>query len=196
MSVLLIAGSPSERSRTTALLEAAGQRLECRGVRVERLRVRDLSPQALILADFGHRSISQATGQVAQAQVIVVATPVYKAAYSGVLKVFLDLLPQDALAGKTVLPLATGGSAHHMLALDYALRPVLQSLGARHILSGIFATEAQVLLSPEGAYSVAPDIGARLDDAVDILLADTLKQSLAHAGRFASVHFSQVRCSV
>ncbi len=196
MSVLLIAGSPSERSRTTALLEAAGQRLERRGVRVERLRVRDLSPQALILADFGHRSISQATGQVAQAQVIVVATPVYKAAYSGVLKVFLDLLPQDALAGKTVLPLATGGSAHHMLALDYALRPVLQSLGARHILSGIFATEAQVLLSPEGACSVAPDIGARLDAAVDILLADTLKQSLAHAGRFASVHFSQVRCSV
>ena len=196
MSVLLIAGSPSERSRTTALLEAAGQRLERRGVRVERLRVRDLSPQALILADFGHRSISQATGQVAQAQVIVVATPVYKAAYSGVLKVFLDLLPQDALAGKTVLPLATGGSAHHMLALDYALRPVLQSLGARHILSGIFATEAQVLLSPEGAYSVAPDIGARLDAAVDILLAETLRQSLAHAGRFASVHFSQVRCSV
>ncbi len=196
MSVLLIAGSPSERSRTTALLEAAGQRLERRGVRVERLRVRDLSPQALILADFGHRSISQATGQVAQAQVIVVATPVYKAAYSGVLKVFLDLLPQDALAGKTVLPLATGGSAHHMLALDYALRPVLQSLGARHILSGIFATEAQVLLSPEGAYSVAPEIGARLDAAVDILLADTLQQSLAHAGRFASVHFSQVRCSV
>ena len=196
MSVLLIAGSPSERSRTTALLEAAGQRLERRGVRVERLRVRDLSPQALILADFGHRSISQATGQVAQAQVIVVATPVYKAACSGVLKVFLDLLPQDALAGKTVLPLATGGSAHHMLALDYALRPVLQSLGARHILSGIFATEAQVLLSPEGAYSVAPDIGARLDAAVDILLAETLRQSLAHAGRFASVHFSQVRCSV
>ena len=50
MSVLLIAGSPSERSRTAALLEAAGHRLEARGVLVERLRVRDLSPQALLLA--------------------------------------------------------------------------------------------------------------------------------------------------
>jgi FMN reductase len=196
MSVLLIAGSPSERSRTAALLEAAGQRLELRGALVDRLRVRDLSPQALLLADFGNRSISQAIGQVASAQVIIVATPVYKAAYSGVLKVFLDVLPQDAFKGKTVLPLATGGSPNHMLALDYALRPVLQSLGARHILSGIFAIDSQVTLSPEGSYSVSAEIGERLDAAVDTLIAEALPPTLAHASRFASVHFSQVRCSV
>ena len=196
MSVLLIAGSPSERSRTAALLDAAGQRLATRGALVERLRVRDLSPQALLLADFGHPSVSKAIGQVAQAQVIIVATPVYKAAYSGVLKVFLDLLPQDAFTGKTVLPLATGGSANHMLALDYALRPVLQSLGARHILAGIFATDAQVMLSPEGSYSLSADISDRLDAAVTTLVTEALSPSLAHAGRFAPVHFSQVRCSV
>jgi FMN reductase len=196
MSVLLIAGSPSERSRTAALLDAAGQRLATRGALVERLRVRDLSPQALLLADFGHPSVSKAIGQVAQAQVIIVATPVYKAAYSGVLKVFLDLLPQDAFKGKTVLPLATGGSANHMLALDYALRPVLQSLGARHILSGIFATDSQVMLSPEGSYSLSPDISDRLDAAVTTLVTEALSPSLAHASRFAPVHFSQVRCSV
>lgn len=44
------------------------------------------------------------------------------------LKVFLDLLPQFALQGKLVLPMATGGSPNHMLALDYALRPVLLGL--------------------------------------------------------------------
>ncbi|TXT33371.1 MAG: FMN reductase, partial [Comamonadaceae bacterium] len=166
MSVLLIAGSPSERSRSAALLDAVAQRLEFRGVQVERLQIRDLSPQALILADFGHPSISHALGRVAKASVVVVATPVYKAAYSGVLKVFLDLLPQTALQGKTVLPLATGGSPHHMLALDYALRPVLQSLAAKHILPGIYATDSQVAVSPEGAYEVNADIGQRLDDAV------------------------------
>jgi FMN reductase len=196
MSVLLIAGSPSERSRTAALLEAAGQRLEARGVLVDRLRVRDLSPQALLLADFGHRSISQATGQVAQADLIVVATPVYKAAYSGVLKVFLDVLPQDAFKGKTVLPLATGGSANHMLAVDYALRPVLQSLGAAHILQGIFATDAQVTLTPEGAYEIDPSIGKRLDDAVDTLIAAAPKPLSIFAGRFPPIAFDQVRCSV
>jgi FMN reductase len=196
MSVLLIAGSPSERSRTAALLEAAGQRLEARGVLVERLRVRDLSPQALLLADFGHPSISQATGRVAEADVIIVATPVYKAAYSGVLKVFLDLLPQDGFKGKVVLPLATGGSPHHMLALDYSLRPVLQSLGAKHILPGIYATDSQVTVNESGSYQISADIGQRLDDAVHTLITETLQTGLSIAGRFPPVAFSQVRCSV
>jgi len=196
MSVLLIAGSPSERSRTAALLEATGQRLEDRGVQVKRLRVRDLNPQALLLADFGHPSVLAAQELVAQASVLVVATPVYKAAYSGILKVFLDLLPQTALKGKTVLPLATGGSPHHMLALDYALRPVLQSLSAKHILPGIYATDSQVVALPEGGYQVADEIGVRLDEAVDTLVVENLIQGLSNAGRFRSVPFSEVRCSV
>ncbi len=196
MSVLLIAGSPSERSRSAALLDAVAQRLQFRGVLTERLQIRDLSPQALILADFGHPSISHATGLVAKADVVVVATPVYKAAYSGVLKVFLDLLPQTALQGKTVLPLATGGCPHHMLALDYALRPVLQSLGAKHILPGIYATDAQVAVSQEGAYAVNADIGQRLDEAVNTLVREVLPAHEIHQRRFAPVQFSQVRCSV
>jgi FMN reductase len=196
MSVLLIAGSPSERSRTATLLEAVGQRLALRGVPVDRLKVRNISPQALLLADFGHPSIIEAQKTVARASVIVVATPVYKAAYSGILKVFLDVLPQTALKGKTVLPLATGGSPHHMLALDYALRPVLQSLGAKHILPGIYATDSQVVLLPEGGHQIEPEIATRLDEAVDTLITEGLAGDLSHAGRFNPVHFSKVQCSV
>lgn len=196
MTILLVAGSPSVPSRSAALLDAVEQRLELRGVNVERLQIRDLSPQALLLADFGHPSVAGAAAQVARARAIVVATPVYKAAYSGVLKVFLDLLPQTALKDKLALPLATGGSPHHMLALDYALRPVLQSLGAAQILPGIYATDAQVVLLPEGGYQVQADIGARLDDAVSALITQAYKDIPAVAGRFAPVHFSQVRCSV
>ena len=199
MSTLLLAGSPSERSRSAALLDAVALRLTVRGVRAARLHIRDLNPQALLLADTGHRSISQAIGQVAEARVLVVATPVYKAAYSGVLKVFLDLLSQTALKDKTVLPLATGGSPHHMLALDYALRPVLQSLGAKSILPGIYATDAQVALTPEGTYHLQDDIAKRLDEAVHVLFTETLRPTpaqVAHSAHFAPVHFSQVRCSV
>jgi FMN reductase len=94
-----------------------------------------------------------------------------------------------------VLPLATGGSPHHMLALDYSLRPVLQSLGAKHILPGIYATDAQVTLSESGSYQVSADIGARLDDAVHTLITETLQTGLAIATRFAPVAFSQVRYS-
>ncbi len=196
---MLLAGSPSERSRSAALLDAVALRLAVRGVRAEHLHIRNLNPQALLLADTGHHSIVQAVKQVEDANLLVVATPVYKAAYSGVLKVFLDLLPQSALQGKTVLPLATGGSPHHMLALDYALRPVLQSLGAKHILPGIYATDGQVALPPEGAYAVAPEIGQRIDEAVHQLVSEVLHApatSAAATGRFAPVPFSQVRCSV
>ena len=194
MSILLIAGSPSEHSRSAALLDAVSQRLGLRHALIERLHIRDLSPQALLLADVNHKSIRAAVSQVDTARAIVVATPVYKAAYSGVLKVFLDLLPQTALKGKIVLPLATGGSPHHMLALDYALRPVLQSLGARHILPGVYATDAQIPKDTEGQYHVGDDIGGRLDDAVNTLLHEGLRMPVT-AG-FAPVPFAQVRCSV
>lgn len=196
MTVLLIAGSPSERSRTAALLKATGQRLEFRGAQTTTLHVRNLNPQALLLADFEHISVKKASAKVASADIIVIATPVYKAAYSGLLKVFLDLLPQTALKGKTILPLGTGGSPHHMLALDYSLRPVLQSLGAQSILAGIYATDAQVILNPEGSYQITKDIADRLDDAVNSLIQEILGPQLSNAGRFSSVHFSQVRCSV
>lgn len=71
MSVLFIAGSPSERSRSVALLDAVAQRLQFHGVQVAHLHIRDLSAQALILADFGHPSISHAIGRVAKADVVV-----------------------------------------------------------------------------------------------------------------------------
>ncbi|MGA5194026.1 NAD(P)H-dependent oxidoreductase [Streptomyces exfoliatus] len=61
----------------------------------------------------------------------LVPRQIYKAAYSGLLKTFLDLLPQHAFAGKPVLPLATGGSPAHVLAPEYALRPILTAFGAQ-----------------------------------------------------------------
>lgn len=198
MSVLLIGGSPTEHSRSAALLDAVAQRLreqvDGRRLPIDRLRVRDMSPQALLLADWAHPSVARAIEQVANARALVIATPVYKAAYSGVLKVFLDLLPQTALKGKAVLPLATGGSPHHMLALDYALRPVLQSLGARHILPGVYATDTQVPRDPDGQYQIEPDIAQRLDDATQLLLQEGLR--MQGTVSWEPVPFAQVRCSV
>lgn len=194
-TILLIAGSPSRPSRSAALLAAVSQRLALQGrLVVNQLDIRELPASALLLADWTHPALVAALRQVAQARALVVATPVYKAAYSGLLKVFLDLLPQTALKDKTVLPLATGGSPHHMLALDYALRPVLQSLSARHILPGVYATDAQLPRSPAGTYEPGPEIASRLDEAVATLLAEGFRMP-ATAG-FAPVPFSQVRCSV
>jgi len=142
MSVVALAGSPSAPSRSTALLRHVLARLDDDVARSE-IVLRDLPPAALVRAQFDVPAIRRAREQVAAARVVVIATPIYKASFSGLLKAFLDLLPQDALRGKTVLVLGTGGSAGHLLALDYALKPVLAALGARHILDSIYAVDAQ-----------------------------------------------------
>ena len=142
MSVIALAGSPSDRSRSTALLRHVLRRLDD-GVAQAEIVLRDLPPAALMRAEFDDPAIRRACRQVAAARVVVIATPIYKASFSGLLKSFLDLLPQDALRGKTVLVLGTGGSAAHLLALDYALKPVLAALGARHILDSVYAVDAQ-----------------------------------------------------
>ena len=144
MKILLLSASPSRASSSRALLTDVGERLARLGHDLSWLDVSDLPPKALLHADFHDADIVSANAQMAEAQALVIATPIYQASYTGILKLFLDILPQDGLNGKIVLPLATAGSQSHMLALDYALRPVLTSLSARHVLPGIYATDAQV----------------------------------------------------
>ncbi|SHH62337.1 NADPH-dependent FMN reductase [Massilia sp. CF038] len=172
MSVLLLGGSPAASSSGARLLQHIGDKLALQGHRCNRLQVRDLPAEALLHGDFNDPAIVRATALVLDADAIVIATPVYKASYTGILKAFLDLLPQDGLDGKLVLPLATGGSQSHMLVLDYALRPVLASLSARFILPGIYATSAQLQWSPEAGFEADAPIAARIAKGVAQLSAE------------------------
>ncbi|MGW2278474.1 NADPH-dependent FMN reductase [Streptomyces sp. NPDC001770] len=165
--ILSVSGSPSATSRTSRLLRHLDARLEADRHEVVPLDVRDIPAQALLGADPGHPAIARVSALVDRADGLVIGTPVYKAAYSGVLKALLDLLPQYALAGKTVLPLATGGSAAHVLAVDYALRPVLSSMGAGHITQGWFVLDKEVAISPDGQVTVAASAATPLYGIVD-----------------------------
>jgi FMN reductase len=128
--------------------------------------LRDLPPAALVRADADDPAIRRARDQVVSARLVVIATPIYKASFSGLLKTFLDLLPQDALRGKTVLALGTGGSAAHLLALDYALKPVLAALGARHILDAVYAIDAQFTPHAVHGHVAHDDVTRRIERAL------------------------------
>ncbi|MFF8955125.1 NADPH-dependent FMN reductase [Streptomyces sp. NPDC014894] len=166
-TVLSVSGSPSATSRTARLLRHLDRRLTAQGHEVIPLDVRTLPAEALLGADFRHPAIVEATALFDRAEGVVVGTPVYKAAYSGALKSLLDLLPQHALAGKTVLPLATGGTAAHVLAIDYALRPVLSSMGAAHIVQGWFTLDRDIAVGDDGGVTVAPGAAGSLEQVVD-----------------------------
>ena len=65
-----------------------------------RVALREVPAGALLRGDASEPAPAGAIAAVAEAGLLLVATPIYKAAYSGLLKAFLDLLPQDALRGR------------------------------------------------------------------------------------------------
>ena len=148
-SILVLSGSPTAASRTAALADHIADRLRADGHQVRTVRARDLPARALLTGDTTDPVIARLVADLDSVDGVVVASPVYKAAYTGLLKAVLDLLPQFALAGKVVLPVVTGGTPAHVLAIDYALRPVLSSLGAHHIMQGWFVLDRHISDGPE-----------------------------------------------
>jgi SsuE family FMN reductase len=169
-TIVTISSSPSPKSRTDAILSHVTRRLVGRGHSVTQVVLRDLPAEPLLHGDAKDPQIAAAVRLLESADAVVVTTPVYKAAYSGLLKVFLDLLPQYALRGKQVLPLATGGVLAHALVVDYALRPVLTSLGATHVAQGWFVLAGYVRLFEGGGVLLDPEASGPLHDVTDDFL--------------------------
>lgn len=172
--IILISGSPSAPSKSSTLLDYTAGQLSRFGLATQLISARDFPPHDLVFANFGSPALEAARRLIAEAPAVVVATPVYKAAYSGLLKIFLDLLPQTAFRGKTVLPLATGGSAGHMLAIDYALKPVLAALAATDVLQGVYAVDTHFTTDENGRSQISEEICKRLNEAAEQLATNIL----------------------
>jgi FMN reductase len=158
--ILIVSGSPTPEAPTGVMLEHVTRRLREPGHEVHVLAVRDLPTIALLSGDLLDPSIRHAMELVDRAAGVVVASPVYRAAYSGLVQSLLNLLGKNALAGKAVLPLATGGTQGHLVAIDYALRPLLVARGATNVVPGHFVLDADV------QQGVSPAAQADLDLAV------------------------------
>ncbi|NMY03435.1 NADPH-dependent FMN reductase [Pseudomonas sp. WS 5059] len=168
MLVVTLGGSPSQRSRSGVLLDHSRRWLQQQGVEVVSYQVRDFPAEDLLYARFDSPKVLDLLAQVANADGLLIATPVYKASFSGALKTVLDLLPERALAHKVVLPMATGGSIAHMLAVDYALKPVLSALKAQELLHGIFAEDSQIAYGEGSAQAqLVPILEQRLSEALE-----------------------------
>ena len=126
--VVVLVGNPAAGSRTGAVARAVATGL---------VADRSAAPVVIELADLGSALCSPEDGRVArardvvrQARVLVVATPVYKAGYTGVLKLFLDGLEPTALASTVAVPVVLTASSAHGVMADLQLRLVLQAVGA------------------------------------------------------------------
>ena len=102
------------------------------------------------------------------ADVLVVASPTYKATYTGLLKAFLDRYGANALSGVTAVPLLTIGGPAHALAVEYALRPLLVELGASTPTRGIAFSAGEVDRRAEIVSAWVEAEWPRLAPALDI----------------------------
>jgi FMN reductase len=91
------------------------------------------------LEEYG-ASTQKAVGTISAADAVLIASPIYRATYPGVLKNFLDQLPVDALMNKPVGIVSMGGSPHHYLAVDSHLRLVLAWFGALSMPTAVYLT--------------------------------------------------------
>jgi FMN reductase len=135
--VVALIGNPRAGSRTASIAAAVatsaagslGERLGPVEVAVHDLAELTARIGAPLGAGAGDR-YEPVLAAVRRAAVLIVATPVYKASYTGLLKSFLDLLPSQGLAGVVAVPVVTLGAPDHRLAADVHLRPLLLELGA------------------------------------------------------------------
>ncbi|AQS56395.1 MAG: NADPH-dependent FMN reductase [Novibacillus thermophilus] len=141
--VITISGSPSEHSRSECVLKFLCSLIEQEGLSTIQISVRNLKPEDLVYARYDSPSIEDIALSIKNAKGLIVGSPVYKASYSGVLKALFDLLPQDILKHKPTLPIMVGGSLAHLLAVDFALKPLLTALKAQN-LQGVYLLDQQI----------------------------------------------------
>lgn len=156
LTVVAVNGSPSHPSRSRALAQRALELLG--GGRM--IDLAELDPGAL-LALSSDPGVDEARDAIASADILVIATPVYRATYTALTKSIFDLLPQAGLAGTVVIPIASGFGADHRLAVDHGLRPLVASLEGWTTPTGVYATRDDV--DAEGA--ITETLGIALDRA-------------------------------
>lgn len=142
LNVVVVNGSPNERSKTMGLADLVTSGLASLiPIELRRVNVYSLGPAftGAVLRDDVSAEVEEQLRAVETADIVVAATPVYRASYSGMFKHFFDLVDQYGLVNKPVILVATGGSDRHALVLEHELRPLFAFFQAATIPVGFYA---------------------------------------------------------
>ncbi|MFD6175649.1 MULTISPECIES: NADPH-dependent FMN reductase [unclassified Isoptericola] len=169
--VVVLVGNPRPGSRTRTAAERVGRAVAAHQGLDDPTTVElaDLAPD-LLVAD--RPRVDEALRLVAAARYVVVATPVYKASYTGLLKAFLDRYGPRGLDGVAAVPLVVSASPDHAAAGDDHLRPLLVELGATVPPSSLALLESEL-----------PDVGDRADAWVAAWLGERSRELVAEVAR-------------
>jgi FMN reductase len=164
LAAVAISGSPRAPSKSKALAELLLKSLASSGCDTSMIDVSTL-PAAALLARESAPEIDDAIGLLGAAQIVIAASPTYRALYTGALKCLFDLMPPAHLAGKICVPVQTAASPAHFLAIEYGLKPLFASLEGSPI-DGVYATDDQF-----GDGAPNEKLLARIDHVASIAMA-------------------------
>lgn len=128
LKISIVVGNPKPASRTLKVAETLVQKLF--GDAGHQIEVFDLVEHTDKIFAWPNEEMDALNARVAASDVVVFASPTYKATYTGLLKAFLDRYPNNGLAGVTAIPLLTGGDPTHSMGPTVNLAPLLVELGA------------------------------------------------------------------
>jgi FMN reductase len=141
LRAIAVSGSPRAPSKSKILAELMLAALARGGCETRMVDVAALPADALV-ARASAPEMDAAIAAIGEAQIVVAASPTYRALYTGVMKSFFDLMPHGHLAGKICVPIHTAGSPQHFLAIEYGMGPLFASLDGVPI-AGVYATDDQ-----------------------------------------------------
>jgi FMN reductase len=141
LRAVAISGSPRAPSKSKTLAEFLLRSLAADSIEAHLIDVASLPGEAL-LARTAAAEIDDALVAIGAAQIVIAASPTYRALYTGALKAFFDLMPQAHLRGKVCVPLLTAASPVHFLAIDHGFAPLFASLDGI-AAPGVYATDDQ-----------------------------------------------------
>ncbi len=144
MKAVVVVGNPKLQSRTRAAVVALAEAVLASAGADDGVTVIELSPLVGALFSWSDEAVAEAKREVLTSELLVIASPVYKASYTGLLKAFLDQFGRDELGAIATVPLMVGASPAHSLAVESQLRPVLVEIGASCPTRGVYVLESEV----------------------------------------------------
>ena len=146
-SLVVVSGGLAQPSSTRLLADritaATERHLRDAGVEpaVEVIELREHAHELVnhLLTGYPSPTLQAATDAVLAADGLIAVTPIFSASYSGLFKLFFDVIERGGFAGKPVLIAATGGTARHSLALEHAMRPLFAYLNAATVPTAVYA---------------------------------------------------------
>ena len=144
MNVAVVIGNPRAGGRTTTVAEAVASHVTGAIPGSHQATTFELSELIDELFDWNSARVGEVNEAVRAADLAIFASPTYKASFTGLLKVFLDRYPSDALAGLVAIPVMLGAGPMHQLAVETQLRPVLVELAAIVPTKGLFVVDSQL----------------------------------------------------